>query len=171
MGGGGGRRGCLCILTVCNRFNRHAQHRLFQKTRTAQHMVAHSELQSSNMLTLLTYAMCWSPHLEGSWYSFMRYAISFKTCSSSSQVLSGAAPPLLLPMLIAPLVGWNRKPISLVTTSQHVCTSKQTCAISNGTYVSAIAHLKSCLTLSEKGSIKQKKRKFVHMSDVLPSGD
>ena len=39
--------------------------------------------------------------------------MSFRMSSSSSQVLSGAAPPLLLPILIAPLVGWNRMPTSL----------------------------------------------------------
>lgn len=44
-------------------------------------------------------------HRDMSWNSSMRRFMSFRMWSSSSQVLSGAAPPLLLPMLIAPLVG------------------------------------------------------------------
>lgn len=80
-------------------------------------------------------------HLDGSWYSCMRCAISFNTWSSSSQVLSGAAPPLLLPMLIAPLVGWKRRPISLMRVPQHnrvrrcrhVTLKKNTCGFCQNT--------------------------------------
>lgn len=52
-------------------------------------------------------------YLVLSWYSSMTRRMSARQASSSSHTLSGGRPPLLLPKLMAPLVGWNLMPISL----------------------------------------------------------
>ena len=46
-------------------------------------------------------------HLLLSWNSSIRYFMSARQAVSSSQQESGTSPPLLVPMLMAPRVGWE----------------------------------------------------------------
>ena len=98
----------FCLQAVCLP----VKSRLFVSSwGTTSHEASYTKMQFAE------FAYHSNANLAGSWNSLISFSMSFKICSSSSHVSSGAIPPLLFPMLIAPLVGWNRKPTSLHSTN------------------------------------------------------